>query len=351
MTRKLGQNFEALEDRRLMTVGLEVIGGDLHVSGTPDGAVAIIATGENSFDVMDDGELVDSVSGVDDDIRINFDSPSEDAQDELSLDLQGASVDQIMINLGGGTNRTVIETGSTSGSVRYYGGAGHDSLEVAEGVSIGRGLSAYLRDGNDTVEVDGQVGRSVNIYGGRGDDSILFGDNSEVGRRLTIRAGAGDNTTTLEGQVEGSLFYRGGAGDDLVDILASAAVDGRTNLMLGAGDNSVSVEGNLGAQLQVRGGSGDDQLRIGEQATVAGNMRIRMGGGDNTVMQEAEVEGRVISDTPVEMTTPPVTEDDSDSQESVSTQVTASQVDFDPQAFLNELLNRNFRFSGTAQLF
>lgn len=301
MRRSACQRFEQLEDRRLMTVMADVIRGDLMVTGTPDGEVQVIATGPQSFDVHDAGELVASVEGVNDDIHIELQSGEGDSDDAVTLDLAEADVDRVFVNLGGGENHLMLASGSTGGSVQYHGGSGSDVLEVAEDFQIGRGLSAFLGDGDNSFEMLGAVERSMRVYAGAGDDEIRLGENSEVGRRLTLRPGQGDNTAIVEGAVGGALYYRGGVGDDLIDILASANIEGRTTAWMGHGDNDLHVEGALGSHLSAIGGQGDDNVVLAESAEVDGNAQLRLGDGDDLIVAEAVPQGRLIMDNPDEL--------------------------------------------------
>lgn len=348
MSRKLGRGLEALEGRRLMTVGVEVIAEDLVVTGSPDGDVAIVSTDDGLFEVYDDGVLVETAEGVTDDIRVNIDGTGERV-DRLTMQLNDANIDQLMLNLGQGENEVALETGSISGSVRYNGGGGEDSLEVSEGFEIGRSLNAYMRGGNDTVDLDGRIGRTANIYGGAGEDFFELGPNAEIGKRLNIRAGGGDNTAMIDGQVGGSLYYRGGAGDDVVDILANAAVSGRSNLLLGGGDNSASIEGTLNDRLRVKAGSGDDELHIAESANIEDTMRIKLGSGDNTLAEETETTNRMVADTPIAVLTPPPVPEPLPAP--VAIQGAPDGGAFDPLAFWEEFFNREFQFSGSGRFF
>lgn len=345
MTRKLGKGLEALEGRRLMTVGVEVIAEDLVVTGSPDGDVAIVSTDDGVFEVYDNGILVDSAEGVSDDIRVSIDSSGQSV-DRLTVQLNESEIDQLMLNLGNGENEVALETGSVSGSVRFNGGSGDDSLEIADGFEIGRSLNAYMRGGNDTFDIDGDVLRSVNVYGGQGEDYFEIGPNVEVGRRLNLRAGSGDNTAMIEGQIGGNLYYRGGAGDDVVDILANAAISGRSNVLLGGGDNSASIEGSLGDRLRVTAGAGDDELHIAESVSLETTTRVRLGAGDNTIAEEGEQSNRMVADAPLAIMTPtpePV-------PTPVAIQAAAPETPaFDPLAFWEQFFNREFQFTGSGR--
>ncbi len=301
MRRNLGRTLERLEDRRLLTVAAEVIDGDLAVTGTPDGNVEIVATGADTFDIWDNGELVVALTGVNDDIRVQIDSGDGATDDTVEMRLAGASVDRVFVDLGDGTNRLILADGATGGSVQFLGGEGDDSLEVYDGVVVGRSLMAFLGDGDNTVDIQGNIQRSLTIYASEGEDLIELGDSSEVGGRVAIRAGGGDNTTLIGGSVAGSLYYRGGGDSDLVDVLATAAIDGRSTLRLGRGDNDLGLNGMFESHVNVVAGEGDDTVSIGELATVNGRVRLRLGAGDDLAFHSGQVTAGVIVDDPSEL--------------------------------------------------
>lgn len=335
MRRKLCQRFEHLENRRLLAVTTEVISGDLAISGAAEGTVEIVSTGEGNFDIMEAGELVASVEGVNDDIRIDLSGSEND--DEVIMYLDGADIDRVMVNLGDGSNRLAIESGETRGSVQYFGGADDDAFELGEDVVVGRSLSVLLRGGDNSADLLGTVNRGATISAGPGDDLIRLGENAEIARGLSIQAGSGANTTSVEGAIGGSLYYRGGVGDDLIDMLATSSVGGRSTFLLGSGDNSLNIDGVLGSHMNAFAGGGDDVVTIGEFGSVGGNARLRLGGGDNLLDNAGEITGRLRSDTPAE---PPVE------------LPTANEpaIDLATTLRLNDILSGTFEFNGTARM-
>ncbi len=337
MRRMLSRSLEQLENRRLLTVAAEVIAGDLLVSGTPDGPVAIVATGSESFDIFDDGELVFSIEGVNDDLRINLDDSEELADQTVELDLAAADVDRVSVDMGDGFNRLVLAVGATRGSVQFNGGAGVDELEVASDFAIGGGLTAQLRDGDNTADLRGSIGRNLELRSGNGDDLFTLGSDLEVGGRATMYAGNGENTAIVDGLIEGAFYFRGGNGDDLVDIGAEAQVQGRATMRLEGGNNSLGIEGTLGSHLNAFGGSGDDVITIAETAAIEGNARLRLGSGDNVLTNDGEIGGHLLSDPSIDSkpTTPPEAP-------------TTLAVDATLQ--LIELLKGQFSFRGTGEL-
>ena len=58
-------DFCSFEERICLTVAAAVNdAGSLHVRGDADGPVTIVATGENTFDVTDNGETIGTFEGV-----------------------------------------------------------------------------------------------------------------------------------------------------------------------------------------------------------------------------------------------------------------------------------------------
>src|SRR6478735_1804912 len=120
-------HLEALERRYCLTVGVSVDDGDLIVSGDADGAIEIKATAANTFEVSDNGVVVGTVEGVTDDVRIRIDASAE-ANDQVTLDLGGQTIDKLMVNLGGGDNTFTLQGGTVKGAFTYSGGSGDDAV-------------------------------------------------------------------------------------------------------------------------------------------------------------------------------------------------------------------------------
>ena len=95
-----------------MAVDVQVLGGDLIVSGTADAAVQIVATGENSFSVTEGESEAQTFEGVRDDIRINLDAGSTATDDDVTLDLGGFTFDRLTVNMGDGNNQFTLQNGT-----------------------------------------------------------------------------------------------------------------------------------------------------------------------------------------------------------------------------------------------
>jgi len=293
-------------------VTAEVIDGDLLVAGEAAAAVEIVANGPNSVDVYEGDQLIASLGDVRDDIYISLQSePGSEAAElqDVTLRLDGASVDQISARLGDQPNRLVLASGETRGSVRVLGGNDADIIEVEEDFTIGRGLLAYLRDGDNSLELHGVVERNLSVQAGDGDDFVFLGATADVAQATSLRLGGGDNALSVEGSLGGSLNYRGGDGHDFVELLASAAVEGRSSIWLGGADNTLSVEGTLGSHLNAFAGSGDDEVMVDALANIAGIARLRLGSGQDSAVVAQESASRWLIDASTDVTmlaAPPV---------------------------------------------
>ena len=125
-----GWRVERLEDRRLLAVDVQVLSGDLVVSGTATGAVEITAQSDGSYIVTEGGTSVGTFTGVTDDIKVTLDSAGE-TDDTVTLDLGGKTVDSVTVNLGGGDNALTVKNGTIGSSLSVRGGSGDDTLTIA----------------------------------------------------------------------------------------------------------------------------------------------------------------------------------------------------------------------------
>ena len=118
--------FEALEPRRALAVSATVTDGDLVITGDADGAVEIVAVGDGSYQVTDNGVLIadeTTLTGVTDDIRIDIDEFAG-ADNSVLLDLSAQTtqtVDRIYADLGDGDNSLQL-VGGIAESLQYRGG-------------------------------------------------------------------------------------------------------------------------------------------------------------------------------------------------------------------------------------
>ena len=158
--------FESLEKRLALAVTAAVTDGDLVISGDADGAVEIVAVGTGNYEVRDNGVLIadsTTLTGVTDDIKINIDATAG-ADNTVTLDLTGQTVDQVYANLGNGANSLQVTNGNATSFV-YAGGSGADTVELNTPVS--GNANVKLGNGDNSLTVNSSVG-SLRVRGGTG---------------------------------------------------------------------------------------------------------------------------------------------------------------------------------------
>ena len=332
-------DFQTFEERICLTVAAAVgDGGSLFVRGDADGPVQIVATGEQTFDVIDDGNLVGTFENVSKNILVRIDGQSESSgeghDDSLLIQLNDQDVDNVSVKLGHGDNQFTIEGNQTIDRVIYLGGGGADTVNIdvdtefmamallragddavnlladANRVRIRAGLgndnvrlgeeananavSARLGHGDNTFVSNADVERRLFVRTGIGNDNVGLGENARVGGNFNTVLGHGDNHLGIAGNVEGRLNVRTGRGLDTVAINSTADIGDTAGILLGSGDNRFGVNGDLGANLFMRGGSGNDTVVIGVDANISGNVGTLLGAGDNTFSHEGSIDGNLL---------------------------------------------------------
>lgn len=300
MKTKQLRGFEPLESRRCLTVSVQVVDGDLIVSGQADGPVEITAVDAETFEVTDNGAVVDSPSGVSDDIRIELDADGA-AENEVTLDLAGQAVDRVIVDLGDGDNSFSLQGGTVDGSLTYRGGDDNDTVEIAADAVVERSVYADLGNGDNSLLLAGLVERNLSVRSGDGDDQVQIAQDARVDRTVNAFLGDGDNQLVHAGQIGRSLNVCAGVDDDTIELLAGSQVARSVCLSLGDGDNSLTLGGGEDAtsdaviegNLKYSGGDGNDSVEIAEDATVGGNVDLRLGDGDNSVTHSGDIEGNL----------------------------------------------------------
>ncbi len=274
----LFQSIEQLESRKLLAVASVVENGLLKVTGDSDGAVEIVAKSNSQIEVTDNGVSIGTFDGVKS-ININIDTAGT-ANNVVTLKLDGASVDRVMANLGGGDNSLVLATGSIKGSLSYKGGSGSDNLELAAGTTVGRNVYAMLGDGSNTVKTGAAIAGSLLVSGGVNDDTITILAEATIGKSVGLSLGNGDNTVSVAGSIEQSLVLKAGDGNDTVAVESTGYVGGSVLASLGAGDNTLTHSGEIAGDLRVMSKTSTDQVTVGADAIVGGNTVQRLGVGN-----------------------------------------------------------------------
>ncbi len=329
-------DFQKFEDRICLTVAAGVTdAGSLFIRGMADGPVEVVAVGENSFRVSDNGDVIGTFENVDHNISIKLDQNPDVAQDDVvHVHLRNQAVDNVAANLGNGNNEFRVGGDTTIHRVIYSGGRGDDAVTV--NVNTDTLVAANMRGGNDSLDLHadahrvrfhgGSGGDTLNIHGdanaglvaagmghgenavnhagtvrgnmhirsGLGNDTIRVGGDARVGGSLAMNMGHGDNTLNLAGDVGGRLRVRAGTGNDIVNITPSAQVGHNAGMILGHGDNTFNVGGTFGENVFMRGESGNDDVQIGESARIRGSVATVLGAGDNTFDHAGHIGGNLI---------------------------------------------------------
>lgn len=290
--------FESLENRLCLSVNATVSGGDLIVSGDADGAVEIVAVGQGSYRVTDNGVVVADetvLQNVDDDITIRLEQSIDGTNDTVTLDLTALTenVDKVYADLGDGDNSFEIIGGSASG-LTYRGGDGIDSVSI--GSSIEGRAFVKLGDGDNDLTVNGAVG-NLTVHGGDGADLIAIASTAVINGGASVELGNGDNSMTLAGTVDGHLVVSAREGADTVTVAEGATIGRSAKIALGNGQNSATIAGAVDGNVSYDGRDGNDTVALTATAAVAGNFSARLGEGDNSVTHDGTVEGdfRVVS--------------------------------------------------------
>jgi hypothetical protein len=279
---KLFHIIELLEARQLLAVDTAVENGLLKVSGNSDGAVEIVAKANSQFEVTDNGVSVGTFDGVKS-ISINLDAASSTtagtANNVVTLKLDGASVDRVMANLGGGDNSLILASGSIKGSLSFKGGSGIDTLELATGTSIGRNVYAALGDGANVLTDHAAIKGSLQVIAGEGADTISILADATIGKSLEASLGNGANKLSVAGSIDNNLLLKTGTGDDAIAIETSGYVGGSVLANLGAGDNSLTHSGEIAGDLRIQSKTSTDTVVISDDSIVGGRTVQRLGVG------------------------------------------------------------------------
>ncbi len=294
-------DIEALEIRNLLAANVTVSDGDLLITGEATGDISIVDLGDGKVQVTETGaasdgsDLVQTLEGVTDDIRINLDSGNTNSDDSVSIDLSANSVvvDRIFAALGGGNNSLTFSKGSISGNLVYRGGSGNDSVTVGQDASVGKSVYVSLGAGDNSTTIDGDVTGNVVLGAKDGDDSVSIGESASIGGSVHLQLGDGDNDVENAGDIERDLNIRGGVDDDTIALLAEAIVGRTANISLGEGDNSLTVDGTIEGRLKYNGLDGNDTVSISGDAVIGKDASLRLSGGSNSVTVAGTIGGNL----------------------------------------------------------
>ena len=309
-------------------------GGALWVGGDADGPVEIVASGEQTFDVIDNGQTVATVENVETNIVVSIDQGTEPASnDRVSIALGDQTIDNVLVRMGNGDNNfaiagdepvdrvlfrggdgadqaivdvdteflvemlmrqgddAVLQTGDAN-RIRFYGSDGDDSflLDADANAEI---IAAGLGHGDNNFNIEGDIGQRLHVRGGENADRVLLNAQSDIGGLTTINLGHGENRLVVAGTIEGSLLVRGGSGNDSVSLADTSDVTRRVGMVLGTGDNDLNLAGSIGNNVFLRGFGGNDDFRIDESSEIGGSVRALMGDGENRFLHAGQIDGNL----------------------------------------------------------
>jgi hypothetical protein len=301
--------FEALEDRRLLTVTVKAANNNIFISGDSNGnklAVfqdaggSLFIYGDENTTIAGDGVVSATIpdtnpgggrvfnSGLFRNIFINMGSGSDVVQ---IAGLRAADVDILDINTGDATGG--------SDTVSFLQTTFVGSPDTAWGASAtSKAVSITTGSGDDYVNVSALTAAGLSIDTGAGNDTIGVAQNDDVAIHgdLSIVAGDGGGTVNVAPNshtlvVDGSMNVQGGAGNDFYtfDGLTVGNVVGSLNIQTGAGEDQVAIGGNSAVSvshgslsIDVGDSATGNAVRIGANAavTVSGNTTITAGSGN-----------------------------------------------------------------------
>ncbi len=254
---------EQLEERLCLAVSASVVNGSLVVTGEPNGAVQINALAATTYQVIDNGAVIGTFTGVTRNIRVAIDSQVPRSNDAVTVNLGGFTTPLgIRLDAGDGNNTFVVQNGTINTSLLIYGGSGNDTVVLQPSLTVGRHVWFIGYGGNDTFTLQAAVGGNVVYRAGAGADTFTFDEPAVVAGRTTVQAGRGADTATLLGQSFGTMLLDLSGGNDTLvsgDLFETTAA---ATFRLGPGNDSATLDGWFLNNLQVQAGNGADSVQV-----------------------------------------------------------------------------------------
>jgi hypothetical protein len=198
------------------TVNVEVHGNKLLISGDATSEVSIVATADNTVQVVQEGQVLKTFTSKSGNLHVVL----GDGDDNVALDLGGLSaLRHVTVDLGDGNNSLVLKNGSIDGHLNVVGGSGDDHVFLADDAVVERHARLKLFSGNDTLDVSGEIHRNLWFKGGNGDDQLV-----------------------IDGTVNRHLFAHLGNGDDDAQVSPDATIGRFAFISLGKGEGSFYPE-------------------------------------------------------------------------------------------------------------
>lgn len=309
--------LEILEDRncpapltfRFDTLGnLTIQGNFSENAGVP--SLEIIATGANTFDIIDGTTTALSDITVTGSISIYTNDPRDEfvLVDLGGLNAVDASINgNLNVSLGAGDDTVMFDfnspfSSSIGGNVTFNGVNTVDGVLFELGVNIGGSftINNSLENVGDNIFVTtANIGNNFTYRGGNLSNSILF-DSVQMGGSFFASMGNGgiQFVDFVDSSIGGMVNIQAGSGNDAISVDASN-IGSNLYLSLGGGVNSLDFAGTLGGGLTYIGGSDDDIVVI-DNAVIGGSLYFNMGNagssnGNQMVMTNSAVNGSSIT--------------------------------------------------------
>ena len=268
--------------------GTQLISGDADgaaevvVDGVRNGLRANLGGGDDVLVIHDAafrGNVAINMGAGNDHVLVGVVPPAGDASlvdAELPpTDMASVKVAQnLLINTGAGDDTVVVDNTVAHGGLVVAAGAGDDTVRIGH-------PDAMPSDGNGTTEAPAStaetdlpprpsvsIGRGVSAVLGEGADSLFV--NSLRSGVLFADGGAGADTMRINGVQSNAVTVLGGRGDGADDVALHDVATRVLAVALGAGDDSLTLSGVKTQLALLSGGPGE-----GDTLTLLGENLIR----------------------------------------------------------------------------
>ncbi|HYF37156.1 MAG TPA: hypothetical protein VD994_17785, partial [Prosthecobacter sp.] len=302
----------------VLTITGDALANDLQITDAGGGnwAVSSTAGGTTQFSLNGGPASPLAVFAAPKTIRATL-GIGDDRIDLLGLQMTGTLTingndghDSVLLSGVGVTGAVLIDTGNGDDTIDFTStqlaytttvrmGAGDDYLTAGGNLVFGRGLSADLNTGDNTLDINaaslsanGNIsvlasGTSVETQG-----FLLAVGSGQVTGAVTLRTSTASATDfqigSLAGddfRVTGGLTLQAGGGNDLVTLREKIQVGGTLNIQLSNGNNEVVTTGldTLKAgNLTYGGGAGSDKVTLaGNTVQITNSLGFVGGSGSN----------------------------------------------------------------------
>ena len=284
---------------------VELVGRDLVITGDATGQLEIVAQGRDSFQILDNGEVLYDFNKVRGDLRIEL----AGGDDNLKLNLGGHKFKHdVIVDLGDGANQLQVAGGTIAGRLVIHGGSEQDNVTLGDDLHVRRDVRVNLGDGTNQFQVaDARLGGHLKYQGGSGEDQVTIADDARLDGHAVVKLGDGANQFDLaDARVDGHLKVHGGDHQDVFTIHEDAVLRKHARLWTGDGEDSVVFAGtarnlvvNMGddddtlllagsvwAGVHVHMGDGNDHVEVASTDSLGKTAKIKLGDGDDSFSGE-----------------------------------------------------------------